>query len=153
MVKPIVARRFMMNIHCFPQLRDVLLPAQFQTNGLRCHSCAYSKKHHVSCGKMVVCQTSRAMFCVLEDRKARNPWRSMRRARKTWRSTVALNVTVHHIWQRFRQRSMRHRPSRATLCVRGPLGRLRPPWDASPSGAPATKQSSCNKLRSLRASP
>ena len=35
----------------------------------------------------------------------------------------------------------------------GPSVRLRPPWNASPSGASAMKQSSCNKRRSLRASP
>ena len=44
-------------------------------------------------------------------------------------------------------------PSRIARGGHGPLGRLRSPWDASPSGASATKQSSCNKHRSLRASP
>lgn len=44
-------------------------------------------------------------------------------------------------------------PSRITRGGRKPSVRLRPPWDASPSGAPATKRSSCNKRRSLRASP
>lgn len=44
-------------------------------------------------------------------------------------------------------------PSRIARGGCGPSGRLRPPWNASPSGTPATRQSSCNRRRSLRASP
>lgn len=44
-------------------------------------------------------------------------------------------------------------PSRIARGGCGPPDRLRPPWNASPSGASAMKQSSCNKRRSLRASP